>query len=317
MDEEMNLDWGAAIDLGNRFVPIEEDQFAPEIKPINVDFEGLVARIRNNNKIKIKKTMLNNVTVGADPEVFIFNTSTKTVVSSIGIIPGEKGDPWIDPTWPKGFGLEIDNILGEFNIPPCKTKEEFIDSIVFMKKYIREHVKKINPNYDIRCRASYLVPEDQLQSKEAKLFGCSVDYNAYTEEPNPKPKGEETNLRSAGFHIHVGYENPNVDTSLMIIKYLDAYLGVPSVLLDGDTNRRSLYGKAGAFRLCDYGCEYRTLSSYFLRTKTTLTFVWNGLTKALSALEDGIPLPPANLVQEAINNSNSELAQKLIKDYNL
>ena len=119
------------------------------------------------------------------------------------------------------------------------------------------------------------------------------------------------------FHIHVGYENPNVEASLLIIKYLDAYLGVPSVLLDGDTNRRSLYGKAGAFRLCDYGCEYRTLSSYFLRTKTTLTFVWNGLTKALSALEDGIPLPPANLVQEAINNSNSELAQKLIKDYNL
>ena len=43
-----------------------------------------------------------------------------------------------------------------------------------------------------------IVDEDQLQSPEAKLFGCSVDYNAYTEEPNPKPNGECTNLRSAG-----------------------------------------------------------------------------------------------------------------------
>ena len=125
--------------------------------------------------------MLENITIGADPELFIYNTDTKSVVSSIGIIPGEKGNPWTDPSWEPGYGLEIDNILAEFNIPPCTTKEDFINSIVFMKKYIRDFVKKINPSYDIRCRASYLVPEDQLQSKEAKLFGCSVDYNAYTE----------------------------------------------------------------------------------------------------------------------------------------
>lgn len=27
---------------------------------------------------------------------------------------------------------------------------------------------------------------------------CSVDYNAYTQGPNPKPNGEATLLRSAG-----------------------------------------------------------------------------------------------------------------------
>ena len=27
---------------------------------------------------------------------------------------------------------------------------------------------------------------------------CSVDYNAYTEGPNPKPQGETTDLRSTG-----------------------------------------------------------------------------------------------------------------------
>ena len=119
------------------------------------------------------------------------------------------------------------------------------------------------------------------------------------------------------FHIHLGYQNPDVETSLLLIKYLDAYLGVPSVLLDGDTNRRSLYGKAGAFRLCDYGLEYRTLSSYFLRTKTTLTFVWDGIQRAINAFEQGYILPPADNIQDAINNSNINGARKLIEDYNL
>ena len=70
---------------------------------------------------------------------------------------------------------------------------------------------------------------------------------------NPKPKGTSTNLRSAGFHIHVGYENPDVDTSLSLVRYMDVFLGIPSVVKDKDKKRRSLYGKAGCFRLTDYG----------------------------------------------------------------
>ena len=34
---------------------------------------------------------LRNVTIGADPELFIINEKTKKVVSAIGLIPGEKG----------------------------------------------------------------------------------------------------------------------------------------------------------------------------------------------------------------------------------
>lgn len=37
---------------------------------------------------------IKNITVGADPELFIFNTKTNQVVSAIGIIPGEKGKPY-------------------------------------------------------------------------------------------------------------------------------------------------------------------------------------------------------------------------------
>ena len=40
-----------------------------------------------------------------------------------------------------------------------------------MKNYINDYVKQINPDLGIQCIASRMVNEDQLQSKEAKLFG--------------------------------------------------------------------------------------------------------------------------------------------------
>ena len=66
-----------------------------------------------------------NITIGADPELFIINTKTNKIVSAIGIIPGEKGKPYTKNMEPGGFGVEIDGILAEFNIPPCTTKDDF------------------------------------------------------------------------------------------------------------------------------------------------------------------------------------------------
>lgn len=258
-----------------------------------------------------------NVTIGSDPELFIINKKTNKVVSSIGLIPGEKGNPYRTKDMPEGFGLEIDNILAEFNIPACISKQEFVNSMNYMKNYIRKYIQQKNPDLDILCKASMIVDSDQLQSDEAKLFGCSVDYNAYTEEPNPKPNGESTNLRSAGCHIHIGYNNNNIDTSLKLIKYLDMYLGIPSVLKDPDTKRRNLYGKAGCFRLTSYGCEYRVLSSYFIKDDETISWVWDRVFKAINAYNDDKELISSDLVQEIINESNAELAKELIRNYNI
>lgn len=146
---------------------------------------------------------------------------------------------------------------------------------------------------------------------------CDSDYNAYTEDVNPKPEGGKTNIRSAGFHIHIGYANNNIDTSLKLVKYLDFYLGVPSVLKDKDKKRRSLYGKAGCFRLTNYGVEYRVLSSTLMKNVASLEFVWNQLSKAIIAHNRDCGLPDSSLVIEAINNSDTELAKKLITTYDL
>ena len=257
------------------------------------------------------------ITIGADPELFIYDKRNEKIISSIGIIPGEKGDPYRSDDMPEGFGIEIDNILAEFNIPPCTNVEEWVHHINYMKDYIRNFVKKVNPDYDILCKASAHVDKDQLRSKEAKLFGCSVDYNVYTEKPNPKPKGETTNLRSTGCHIHLGYENPSVFDSLMIVRYMDLYVGLPSVLLDDDYERRQLYGKAGSFRLCPYGLEYRVLSGAFIADEKLMRFAFTQTIKAYEAYRYNKELFAEVELQRIINEGDKEKAKKVCDTYNI
>jgi hypothetical protein len=260
--------------------------------------------------------MIKNIMLGSDPELFIVNSRTNEIVSSIGLIPGEKGNPWTEGL-PEGYGLEIDNILAEFNIPPCKTKKEWIHHMNFMKNFIRQFVKKVNPDYDLLHKASAHVNPEILNNPIAQLFGCSVSYNAYTEMPNPRPEGDKTNLRSVGVHLHVSYDDPNVFDNLNIVKYFDAFLGIPSVMMDHDTERRSLYGKAGDFRMCAYGVEYRVLSGYFLKDNDTIGFMWDQAMKAIGAYNECEPIPNSEEVQDVINNSDVETAKRLTKEFHL
>lgn len=139
---------------------------------------------------------LDNITIGADPELFI--TNNNSTISAVNLIPGTKKKPWKAEDMPEGFALQTDNVLAEFNIPPVDNMDKFVCSIEYMKDYIRKYVKTINPAYDIKCSASEILPEEELQTKQSLMFGCDVDYNAYTESTNPKPQGTATNLRSAG-----------------------------------------------------------------------------------------------------------------------
>lgn len=261
---------------------------------------------------------LTGILIGTDPECFIINKKTNKVKSSVKLIPGTKEFPHhIDELGP-GFALQTDNILAEFNVPPTNNLETWVENIEKMKDYIRSFVQNINENYDILCAASQNVPKSELRSKQAKEFGCDPDFNIYTGDVNPKPENAATTtLRSAGFHVHVGYDQCNVDRSIRLLGYLDAYLGIPSIIIDKDSQRRSLYGKAGCFRLTDYGCEYRTLSSYFMKDRKHLEWVFKQTVKAIKAYNECKRIPRGELTQMVINTNNIETAKELCKDYNL
>ena len=102
-----------------------------------------------------------------------------------------------------------------------------------------------------------------------------------------------------------------------MLAYVDAYVGIPSILYDTDTERRSLYGKAGCFRLQPYGFEYRTLSSYWIGSKSRLQFIYRQLIYALEAFERGYGLPDPEEVHNTINSNDIEHAQRLIDEYKL
>lgn len=183
-------------------------------------------------------------------------------------------------------------------------KYNFSKSVRFLK-----YGRKCTPNYiEININIEIGTKSPMI----TKL--CMPDYNVYTEKKNKKPNAKNQNLRSAGFHIHVGYNHPAVPESLRMVKLLDIFLGIPSVIIDPDKKRRELYGKAGAFRLTKYGVEYRTLSSYMMSKDSILNLVWDLLTLA----ENFGGSPNAfdkNQIQHIINESDVEDAKKFLNDF--
>ena len=255
-------------------------------------------------------------TIGSDPELFIVNVKTKKVVSAIDKIPGSKESPFTQGL-PKGFGLQTDNVLAEFNIPPATNVDEFIHNIEFMKEFIRKTVKDIDEDLDIMCKASSKVPLKELKHPQAKEAGCDPDYCVYTGNQNEPGKLGRSTLRSGGCHFHVGYPSHNIDTSLAMLRYIDAFVGIPSIIYDTDSERRKLYGKAGCFRLQPWGFEYRTLSSFWIANQSRMRFIWNQLIYALYNYERDSIIPDGQLVQNIINNNDVETAKLVIDKFNL
>jgi hypothetical protein len=48
-----------------------------------------------------------------------------------------------------------------------------------------------------------------------------------------------------------------------------------------------------------------------------MRIVWNGIIQAIKAFNYNLPIPPAYMVRDAIDNSNVELAKKLIGDFGI
>lgn len=149
---------------------------------------------------------------------------------------------------------------------------------------------------------------------------------------NHKPWSSDYSLRSAGSHIHIGFDDIVVpfnegelcnyeadEQRSTIVKFLDLFISIPLVLIEPDNKRKELYGKAGAFRPKPYGLEYRTPSNYYLNSKEMMNWVYNNTHRAIDFLNDigNIPTELANQIRDTINNNNKENAKKLICDFKI
>jgi len=260
----------------------------------------------------MRKKLLSNVTIGADIEVFLKNKINGDVVSAEGIIKGSKDFPFKFVEGNKFFATSLDNIMAEFCIPPAKTGKAFREGIDVALNYIQQIIPQ---DLSVWAFPSAKVDGKYLQTENAQLFGCEPDFNAWNQGSiNPRPDADG-NLRSCGGHIHVGYEEPDMEANLNLIKAMDIFIGLPSVLQEPDNERKTLYGKAGAFRWKSYGVEYRSVSNYYINSVELTHWVFNNTHSAIGFVNDQnkISKTEADGIQLAINQCDKKLAEELCK----
>lgn len=252
--------------------------------------------------------------LGCDPEVFMADLQGH-LKSSIGLIGGSKEHPQPLPIG-EGFMVQEDNVAMEFNIPPAESAREYVESIQKTLAFLTEGVKN-RYGFQIVNLSAASWPEEELQTPQAQTFGCDPDYNAWTGKKNPRPNAADKNLRSCGGHVHVGLDKDRIN-SVNLIKMMDLYHGVPSVLMDKGELRKELYGKRGAYRDKPYGVEYRTLSNFWIFNPKLIDWVWNNTERAVAAVEAQFPIDEYDEpILQAIDNNDKSAAEYLVKHLKL
>jgi hypothetical protein len=261
------------------------------------------------------------IKIGADPELFIQKDGK--FVSAHGIIPGTKADPY--PVQ-KG-AVQVDGMALEFNIDPAKAYHEFEHNINTVLGTLREMVPS---EYEFVVTPTAEFDPEYMASlpKEATELGCDPDYNAWTKQVNDAPE-QHPAMRTAAGHIHIGWTegaDPNDDAHFTlcteVIQEMDALLGVHSILVDRNQERRQMYGQAGAFRPKPYGVEYRVLSNYWIANPKEMEMVWRLSQRALYNVTEGKSIVAAIEespfdIQKTINEGSVDSALEIQGRYHV
>lgn len=244
--------------------------------------------------------------LGSDPEVFLQDVNGNPV-SAIGYINADKWNPMQIPDMPDGYTLQEDNVSLEYGIPPASSADEFVEHI---NKVMAKSLEYL-PNLSFSKLSCIVFPEEQMKHPMAHIFGCEPDFNAWTKEMNAKPQPPHPFMRSAGGHVHVETKRDPIE----VVRAMDLFLGVPSVLMDEGEDRKKLYGKGGAHRVKSYGVEYRTLSNFWIFQEKYIRWVWNNTKRAVECEFD--VAHEQQRILEAIDGNNKTVAKLLVKEYNL
>ena len=229
--------------------------------------------------------------LGCDPELFCQDSKTGLFVSAHNLLPGTKEAPH---KVSKG-AIQVDGVAAEINIDPASTSEEFIGNV----RAVQSTLQGMVGDYTLSTEPVAIFEPGYWKGipDTAKELGCDPDFCAWTRDVNPPPPRDRDTMRTGAGHIHIGWKtgadvlDPNhFEDCINVTKQMDYLLGVYSLMWDTDPRRRSLYGKAGAFRPKSYGCEYRVLSNVWLRSDKMMHWIFNTATWGINILSQGINL---------------------------
>ena len=240
-------------------------------------------------QLKCSEVTMKKNTIGTDPEFFIKDKSGK-YINAENMFPGSKDAPHMMKS---GAGLQTDNVAVEFASP---VSSDGADLVRKLRATFHELYESIPENMELDLSPSAIFDEDQLQTEQAQLFGCSPSYCAWEVAEKEPPNAERSPLRSIGGHVHIGTTNDDNNDFLKThegkintVRMCDAFLGIISVVLDNSEEakeRRKLYGKAGDHRPTEYGVEYRTLSSFWLKSPDLVMLIDSLVTDVLKVVRE-------------------------------
>jgi len=253
---------------------------------------------------------LMKISIGADPEVFAVKEGK--LISAHGLCPGTKEQPFAVP----GGAIQVDGMALEFNITPSYDEDEFVLTIDTVMDNLR-----LIAGVELRADpvATFEKEYFDAQPEEATERGCDPDFNAWTGRQNNPPKTDLPIWTGAG-HVHIGFlsEGTPPDNHMEVCRdfsrQLDFFLGLPSLVYDPCTQRRGLYGSAGAFRPKPYGVEYRVLSNKWLASDGLKRWVFRNTVSAFESMGGERLADVYGDIQGIINTSNVEEARGICED---
>jgi len=218
------------------------------------------------------------LTVGCDPEFFLFDTKKKMYVSAHNMVPGDKQNPHkLD----KG-AVQVDGTAVEFNIEPATTAAMFENHVVSVLKQVREMIPS---RYEFRFEPAVKYPANYFESLPdyTKVLGCDPDYSAVKDGAIiERDASAFPGLRTGSGHIHVGwtkgvdpYDAGHFQDCMKYSRVFSSYWGVLKHKIDTDTERQNLYGAYSPFRPKSYGVEVRAPSNTWLKHRVNYGNVFN------------------------------------------
>jgi len=265
-----------------------------------------------------------NPTIGSDPEYGAVDQQG-IPRSVVGFLPGTKQEPF---PLNEHVSCQIDNVGAECCIPPCSTEDDFVKFMTIARVLTQQKLREQAPHLSLVSRSSQRYSDEELNSDSARLFGCDPSYCVYIGDRSHRPSPEQVgNLRSFGFHIHVGFKLEEGENQIPyvtnLIRAMDIMLGVPSIIIDRDTDRRQIYGNAGDLRYRMIKdilvIEYRTLGAFMHSSSELLRFCYQQTMKAIEMVnhwQNRYELE-GQIIQSAIDTGNVEQCMAICNAYNI
>jgi hypothetical protein len=262
-------------------------------------------------------------TFGSDFEVFCQEIKSKKIVP----VQETEIDGTKDRPVPIGEGCysQMDNALCEYNIPPVASLEDWNKYLTFAFEKGNEILAKTGHEHVIQ--SSHMFQSQVLDYYNLRELGCASSWSAYHGNP-VKPNGRG-DLRTSGFHLHIGFEDNDNSFKFADAQYLaqlfDVFVGIPSVILDKDTERRKLYGKSGDFRLKKLQpksendpriqlFEYRTLGGEMLKHNK---FCYQQMQLIVEAYNNKLELDQPAKYEFCIDEGEQRFSQEVINQFNI